>query len=160
MRCGLVSAQAQLQALATPTKRKTTTMNNSRTKAKRPVRFSDDGFTAFITLATGEVAMIDREDHDRFVQEGISLNWYRTYDRHRNGPYVQVWHKPVRNIMTVSRLVMRAGKGEVVSFRNGDLLDLRKSNLRIDGGPAWRQTERTPVPSIYGPEQEEGNVHA
>lgn len=135
-------------------------MTNSNINAKRAIRFSNDGFTAFVTLATGEVAMIDREDYERFVQEGVSLNWCKTTDRRGNGPYVQVWHKRFKNIVTVSRLIMRAGKGEVISFRNGDRLDLRKSNLKTDNGPAWRRTESTRLQNIFAPELEAGNANA
>ena len=135
-------------------------MSNSNTKAKRAIRFSNDGFTAFVTLASGEVAMIDRDDYDRFVQEGVSLNWYKTTDRHGNGPYVQVWHKCLKNIVTVSRLITHAGKGQVISFRNGNRLDLHKSNLKIDKGPAWRRTESQKVQSIFVPDLEAGNANA
>lgn len=108
-------------------------------KTKRPVRFSDDGLTVFVTLTCGKSAMIDRDDYDRFIAEGLSLNWYTTTDRFGNS-YVNVYDNRLRNIVTVARRIMRAGRGEVISYYNGNRLDLRKANLRRGEGRAWRDT--------------------
>ncbi|WP_296074587.1 hypothetical protein [uncultured Agrobacterium sp.] len=107
-------------------------------KTKRPVRFSDDGLTVFVTLTSGKAAMIDRDDYERFLSEGLSLNWYTTTDRFGNN-YVNVYDKHLRNIVTVARRIMRAGRGEVISYYNGNRFDLRKANLRRGEGRAWRK---------------------
>jgi hypothetical protein len=107
-------------------------------KTKRPVRFSDDGLTVFVTLTCGKSAMIDRDDYERLTRDGVSMNWTTTTDRHGNR-YVQVHNPPRGNTVTVARLIMRAGRGEVISYYNGDRFDLRKANLRRGEGPAWRE---------------------
>lgn len=106
-------------------------------KTKRPVRFSDDGLTVFVTLTSGKAAMIDRDDYERFLNEGLSLNWYAVTDRNGN-QYVNVYRHAFGNNTTVARLIMGAGRGEVISYYNGNSFDLRKANLRRGEGPAWR----------------------
>lgn len=107
-------------------------------KTKRPVRFSDDGLTVFVTLASGQSVMIDHEDYERFVKEGVSLNWYLITDKWSN-QYVVGHDSHLRNIVPISRRIMRAGRGEVISYYNGNHFDLRKANLRRGEGPAWRE---------------------
>lgn len=106
-------------------------------KTKRPVRFSDDGLTVFVDLASGQTAMVDRDDYERCLNEGLSLNWYLAKDRAGNN-YVAVYAPRLGNIFTVSRYIMRAGRGEVISYYNGNRLDLRKANLRRGEGAARR----------------------
>ena len=106
-------------------------------KTKRPVRFSDDGLTVFVDLASGRSAMIDRDDYERFNRDGLSMNWYTTTDRHGNH-YVHAHNPQLGNIVTVARLIMRAGRGEVISYYNGNRFDLRKANLRRGEGAARR----------------------
>ena len=106
-------------------------------KTKRPVRFSDDGLTVFVDLASGKSATIDRDDYERFIRDGVSLNWYLTIDRDGRH-YVHVHAPLLGNVVTVARLIMRAGRGEIISYYNGNRLDLRKANLRRGEGPARR----------------------
>lgn len=106
-------------------------------KTKRPVRFSDDGLTVFVDLASGKSAMIDRDDYERFIRDGVSMNWTTTTDRH-GYHYVHVHDRRVGNVVTVSRLIMRAGRGEIISYYNGNRFDLRKANLRRGEGAARR----------------------
>lgn len=110
------------------------------TIAKRPARFSEDGNTVFVPLPSGAAAILDRPDYEQFVQDGVTLNWYMTRDRHGN-EYVTFFDRQHRNIVTVSRRIMRAGRGEVISYYNGNRLDLRRANLRRGNGPAWRPTD-------------------
>ncbi|UJW75797.1 hypothetical protein [Rhizobium sp. SL42] len=104
---------------------------------KRPIRFSEDGLTVFVTLKCGSSVMIDRDDFDRLVTEGLSLNWSLSGDGHGNY-YVCLAHPRLRNIVPVAREIMRAGRGQVIRYRSRDRLDLRKPNLLRCQGPAKR----------------------
>lgn len=106
-------------------------------KTKRPVRFSNDGLTVFVDLASGKSAMIDRDDYERFLEEGLSLNWSLTIERH-GYHYVCARDPRLGNVVPVSRQIMRAGRGEVISYCNGNRFDLRKRNLKRGKGPARR----------------------
>ena len=104
---------------------------------KRPIHVSEDGQTVFVTLKCGSTAMIDRDDFDRFREDGMSFNWFLITDGQGHS-YVGTHHTRLGNIVTVSRQIMRAKRGEVIYYLSGDRLDLRKSNLRRRGGPAKR----------------------
>lgn len=106
-------------------------------ETKRPIRFSKDGLTVFVTLKCGSSVTVDRDDFDRLVTKGLSLNWYLSGDgqgRH----YVCVYHQRLGNIVPVAREIMQAGRGEVVRYRSPDRLDLRKDNLTRSEGAAKR----------------------
>jgi hypothetical protein len=104
---------------------------------KRPVRISEDGQTVFVTLKCGSTAVIDRDDFDRLAEDGISFNWFIITNGQGN-TYVGTHHTRLGNIVTVSRQIMRAKRGEVIYYLSGDRFDLRKSNLRRRGGPSKR----------------------
>ncbi len=105
--------------------------------SKRPVHISEDGQTVFVTLKCGSTAMIDRDDFERLQEEGMSFNWFMITNG-QGKSYVGTHHTRLDNIITVSRQIMRAKRGEVIYYLSGDPLDLRKSNLRRRGGPATR----------------------
>lgn len=106
-------------------------------ETKRPIRFSKDGLTVFVTLRCGSSVAIDRDDFDRLVSRGLSLNWFLSGDG-QGRYYVCVRHPRFGNIVPVAREIMRAGRGEVIRYRSRDRLDLRKSNLTRCGGAAKR----------------------
>lgn len=106
-------------------------------ETKRPIRFSKDGLTVFVTLKCGSSVTIDRDDFDRLVRLGLSLNWFLSGDG-QGRYYVCVRHPRLGNIVPVAREIMRAGRGEVVRYRSRDRLDLRKSNLTRSEGAAKR----------------------
>lgn len=106
-------------------------------ETKRPISFSKDGLTVFVTLSCGSSVAIDRDDFDRLVAEGLSLNWFLSGNG--NGRYyVSVRHPRFGNTVPVARHIMRAGRGQVVQYRSGDRLDLRKANLTRSEGAAKR----------------------
>ncbi|MGV1917092.1 hypothetical protein [Rhizobium sp. 22-785-1] len=106
-------------------------------ETKRPISFSKDGLTVCVTLHCGSSVTIDRDDFDRLVSRGLSMNWFLSGDGQGNH-YVCVYHQRFGNIVPVAREIMRAGRGEVIRYRSRDRLDLRKSNLTRCGGPAKR----------------------
>lgn len=106
-------------------------------ETKRPIRFSKDGLTVFVTLHCGSSVMIDRDDFDRFVTERLTLNRYLSGNGKGNH-YVCAYDPRFGSIVPVAREIMRAGRGEVIRYRSRDRLDLRKSNLTRCGGPAKR----------------------
>lgn len=106
-------------------------------ETKRPVRFSKDGLTVFVTLHCGSSVTIDRDDFERLESRGLSMNWFLSGDGKGNH-YVCVKHHRFRNIVPVAREIMRAGRGEVVRYRSRDRLDLRKTNLTRSEGAAKR----------------------
>lgn len=106
-------------------------------KAKRPAHFNENNTLAFVSTASGETIMLDWEDYDRLMVLGISPNW-SLIDDQRGNKYVAVWYPKMRNMLPIARLVMSAGRGEVVRYRTPDRCDLRKKNLFTEGGPAKR----------------------
>ncbi|MFN3831145.1 MAG: hypothetical protein ACK4SQ_02895 [Allorhizobium sp.] len=105
--------------------------------SKRPVLMSADGHCAFVTLKCGSHAVVDREDLERLIAERFPFNWFEITDGQGNR-YVGVHHPRLGNVVTVAREIMQAARGEVISYRTPDKLDLRKSNLQRRGGPAKR----------------------
>ncbi len=110
---------------------------NLQVNSKRPVLMSaDDGF-GLVTLKCGSQAVVDREDLERLMAERFPFNWFALTDGQGNR-YVGVRHPRLGNVVTVAREIMQAARGEVISYRTPDRLDLRKSNLERRGGPAKR----------------------
>ena len=111
--------------------------NNTKRPEGRPVSFSEDGLTAFVTLHCGSSVTIDRDDLDHLVSRGLSMNWFLSGNgqgRH----YVCSYHPRLGNIVPVAREIMRAGRGEVIRYCTRDRLDLRRANLTRCGGAAKR----------------------
>lgn len=106
-------------------------------ETKRTIRFSKDGLTVFVTLSCGSSVTIDRDDFDRLMSRGLSMNWYLSGNGKGNH-YVCVHHQRLGNIVPVAREIIQAGRGEVVRYRSRDRLDLRKANLTRSEGAAKR----------------------
>jgi hypothetical protein len=99
---------------------------------KRPVRFAmdrDGTPIAKVTLAGGEVAVIDGPDFDQLMRLGVSPNW--TLNQAGTGhAYVRAYAPRRRgSLVTIARLLMRPGRNQRVQYADGDPLNLRRSNL-------------------------------
>lgn len=110
---------------------------NIQVNSKRPVMVSADDRCAFVKLKCGSSAIVDSEDFHRLATEGFPFNWFGLNDGH-GYRYVGAYHPRLGNVVTVSRVIMQASRGEVIRYRTRDWLDLRKSNLVRCGGPAKR----------------------
>lgn len=91
----------------------------------------DDGL-AYVSLGTrGEkgVAVIAEADLAMLESLGLSLRW----NRHpRTGAVFAPAGKASGSNVLVARVLLDAGKGENVRFKNGDPTDLRRDNLILD----------------------------
>lgn len=91
----------------------------------------NDGL-AYVPLGTrGQrgVAVISDDDLAMLEKLGLSLRW----NRHpRTGAVHAPAGKASGSNVLVARVLMDAGKGQVVRFRNGDPTDLRRDNLILD----------------------------
>lgn len=80
-----------------------------------------------------DFATLDAADFDRLVEQGIGLNWFGNKSR-GDRMYARVHterHDGTRNVETVQRLIMQAGRLDTVLVRNGNTLDLRRRNLKM-----------------------------
>ncbi|MCB8840040.1 hypothetical protein [Aurantimonas sp. VKM B-3413] len=83
-------------------------------------------------------AIVEAADFDRLVAEGVSLTWFLN----ASGPsraYVKASQAGASGrLVSVPRIILRAGPKEVVRYVTTDHLDLRHSNLRLAKGRAKR----------------------
>ena len=100
---------------------------------RTPVRALDrDGQQiVLVPLANHDApAKLLSEDWDYLGRQGISTQW--TYnDNNRNRQYVRCPMRRQGNLETVARLITGAERGDVVSYLDGDRLNLRRDNLRV-----------------------------
>ena len=85
-------------------------------------------------------ATLDAADFDEIVAEGISLTWhYNSAGPKKRWSYVKAHSGAASGgLVMVARVIMGAGPGEIVSYRSGDRLDLRRRNLIVERGKAKR----------------------
>jgi len=89
-------------------------------------------------------ATVDAADYDRLIAEGVSCRWFINSNG-QGTSYVRVSINGVRgNLVLPARLILNAGRGEVVQYATPDRLDLRRSNISIVKGWAKRQSQ-TPL---------------
>ena len=90
----------------------------------------------YVPLRNKGEAILYREDFDRLLELGLSLSWNRL----PNGYVTAPAYKAHGNSIQVARVIVDAGPGEQVKYVNGDLTDLRSSNLcLLKGGGASRR---------------------
>ena len=93
-----------------------------------------------------EPAILDRADFDRLKVLGITDQY--TLNGSPRGQYVRC-HLPNRSdgLVSVARLIIEAGRGHQVKYRDGNRLNLRKGNLYIVAGHG-RGRERAAVETL------------
>ncbi len=83
-----------------------------------------------------KLARIDAKDFEMLLAEGYSDQWNFNRVGQAYG-YVRCKNEKVKGgLSTVARLVLGAGKKQVVHYRDGDRLNLCRSNLFITKGNA------------------------
>lgn len=82
---------------------------------------------------TGQSAVLYAEDFFELVGLGVSWHWARNYIRPGGPGYLKVTVPGIGRRL-VARLIARARCREQVRYRNGNRLDLRRSNLIIQKG--------------------------
>jgi len=110
------------------------TTPSARAPKRQPIFTSDENGASvvLVPLATGQTARVDPADWEALLLRGISPNW----TRNTAGPgfaYVRA-RGPGRGLVMIAREVVGARPREIVSHRNGDRLDLRRSNLKLSTG--------------------------
>lgn len=97
-----------------------------------------------MTNAPGVFATVDQADWQGLAEEGFPTRWFLNKSgsrkRDKSGqPYVYVRFAPDRfagNLETVARTIMWPGVGRVVRYRDGNRLNLCRSNLVVENGHA------------------------
>lgn len=86
-----------------------------------------------------KVATIDRADFERLMADGWSANWYlNSAGEYR---YVNVADPKHKGDNTpVARLIANTPRGRTTQYRDGDRLNLRRSNLAMTKGFAKGKT--------------------
>lgn len=95
---------------------------------RKPTQFTDtDGVIRYrMPLARhGVEVVIDTADLNAIADAGISLQWSQGPD---NYPRVNI---PGCGTHAIARLILGAQQGERVVYRDGDPLNLRRSNLTV-----------------------------
>lgn len=91
-------------------------------------------------------AEIEREDYDALTGAGASPNWIYNSNGHGQR-YVRSKHPDTgKERVQIGRIVAGAGRGQIVRYRDGDRLNLRRSNLVVAGGYA-RTADTLSAPS-------------
>lgn len=106
-----------------------------------PPIFSEAGDGKPIVLVpltnTGHLAIVDREDWERLMDQGVSPNWFMVFRESADTPlHARRWtvrvampsRSPVQQV-SLSRLIAGAVKGEIIHMADGNPLNLRRSNL-------------------------------
>jgi|GEM_PF-2936967 len=112
-----------------------TTEGHARRRTRRPPTFSADDHgnpVVLIELAAGAgTAILDREDFDRLVGMGVSLNWVlgRTGTASTRKPSVRVRHGD--GMAVVARLILNAPDTSQVRYASADRLNLTRRNIRL-----------------------------
>lgn len=84
-----------------------------------------------------QFAVVDREDWERLMDQDISPNWFLVYYGTKDqSPEKRSWNvrvalankSPVKHT-SVARLILNAAKGEAIHMADGNVLNLRRSNL-------------------------------
>lgn len=92
------------------------------------------------TNSTSQFAMLDRDDYEALIADGWSGRWY--LNNSGNGyAYVNVTdgaHKG--GSAPVVRLLKSPGRGRIVTYADGNRLNLRRSNLVVTTGNAKGKT--------------------
>lgn len=103
-------------------------------KMKRPPihkRSALGARTVHVPLANNErCAVLDEEDFIWLIANGLTGNW--TFNNASPGfSYVRAPCAKTGNIVTVARLIIGAGRGQAVKYRDGDRMNLRRANLYL-----------------------------
>jgi len=112
------------------------TEKHCKSKHRRPTysRGPEGEPLVLLPLTRGRTAKLDREDwewvSEEYGDQWLALhdgqgNFYATASR-ANDPYRPAY------AVKLQRLIMDAKPGERVTFKNGDSLDCRRSNLRFE----------------------------
>lgn len=109
---------------------------------KRAPTFSSEGGReiAHVPLATGQTATLYRRDLDMLTANGLSLAW--TFNPNGQGTaYVRAAEagRASGGLVGVARLILNAGRGAIVRYRDGNRLNLRRENLYVASGKAARR---------------------
>ena len=112
-------------------------------KRPEPVRATDNTGNPIVRVPMDRKgdrwATLDAEDFDRIVAEGVSMSWHCN-DNGAGQSYVKAYAPEASGgLVSVPRIVMRAGPKEVVRYVTRDRLDLRRGNLTIAKGKAKRE---------------------
>jgi hypothetical protein len=95
-----------------------------------------DAVRVELTNAPGRHAILDADDFAALVARGYSRSWYLNQSG-TGQTYVRLsCSKWLGYNETVARLIVSAGNGQVVKYRDGDPLNLRRGNLTVHRGRA------------------------
>ncbi len=88
---------------------------------------------------TDQSAVVDAADLEALRAAGYSTRWF--LNRSGSGhPYVRVASRRYAGgVETVARIILQPGRNRVVSYRDGDPLNLRRANLMVMPGRAKGQ---------------------
>lgn len=107
------------------TRKRTPTINHVNTPGSAP--------TTEVSLANWPLPVVlDRPDFEALMRAGVPLLWTFNPSRHGGRAYVRAGHSETPgNLVILARVIMEAGAGEMVRYRDGNTLNLRRENLRL-----------------------------
>jgi hypothetical protein len=96
-------------------------------------------------------AIVDAGDYDRLEALGLSPSWYLN-GADRSRCYVRAAINDGRgNNVAVARIIVDAGPGQIVRYRDGDTTNLRRDNLLVRRGQSKRTDARLVAAAVAGP---------
>lgn len=125
-------------------------MNSKTPRQVRHTRDYDGKAIALVRLGNRPAfAKILEEDFRTIQEAGFTDRWFIN-DNGNGNAYVRCGAAQVRgNVGTVARLIMEPPKGYQVRYRDGDRLNLRRDNLKLEKGAR---------PKKYPEEMTEGEI--
>lgn len=95
-------------------------------------------------LKGGAIAVIEAEDFDRLMDQGVTTQWRIHDDGHGLG-YVRV--KTAKGLLMLARLILDTPAGKVIRYADHNPLNLRRENLVFDAGFS-KQREKDAPPAV------------
>lgn len=105
--------------------------------SKREVLFSTENARGIVKVPLGgkpegRYATLYKEDYQSLAKLGVRFdNWFV------NGPHLVMFRSPGGYMLSVARMILECDRGQRVSYKDGNGLNLRRDNLRMVTGKGY-----------------------
>jgi hypothetical protein len=138
------------------TQQLTNVKSGNRRADRKPVFHNEQGTVCVPLARTTHQAILDKQDFERLTTaQGLCDQWYLN----TNGSgllYVRAPSRPgdSRTLVSVANEIVQPGRNEQVRFRDGNRLNLRRSNLAVGPRRGGRRKCGQIDGTVYVPEND------